>query len=254
MRNGKVRVLVAGAEPVRCRVAAVASGRKSSGEVVRNGTAESLRAIPLRQVAGVANCICPGEGIIVVDVAIGASLHAAWRWNNVPAGQRPPGRAVIELAIGPGNRVVAGGAHRSGELRGHVIRNGTTDRGGTVPIRDVAAGVVAIRHCKAVIVADVALRTVGDRTRRRHLMIASQSPAGRSVIPRSSRERGCRRVALRAIRRGKHRTGVGMDGIVGFLPIAQVAAGICTVGRSNVEVVIVVDMAGSAGDVGVPVG
>lgn len=41
-----------------------------------------------------------------------------------------------------------------------------------------------------------------------------------------------------------------MYGIIGFLPIAQVAAGICAVGGSNVEVVVVVDVATSAGYVG----
>jgi hypothetical protein len=90
---------------------------------------------------------------------------------------------VNELAIGPGNGVVTGGAHRSGELRGHVIGNRAAGRGGAVPIRNVAAGVVAIRDCEAVIVADVALIAVGDHTRGRHLVIAGQNPSGRSVTP-----------------------------------------------------------------------
>lgn len=41
-----------------------------------------------------------------------------------------------------------------------------------------------------------------------------------------------------------------MHGIVGFLPIAQVAAGICAVARSDVEVVVVVDVTTSARHVG----
>lgn len=183
MRNREVRVLVAGAEPACCRVAAIASGSKSSGDVIRHGTAESLRAVPLRQVAAIASCIRCRERIVVVDVAVGAGLDAARRGHDVPSRQRPSRRTVIELAIGPGNRVVAGGAHRNREHRGHVIGNGAADRGGTVPIRDVAAGVVAIRDGEAVIVADVALIAVGDQTRGRHPVVAGQSPTGRSVIP-----------------------------------------------------------------------
>lgn len=64
-----------------------------------------------------------------------------------------------------------------------MIGNRAADRGGAVPIRDVAAGVVAIRDCEPVIVADVALTAVGDHTRGRHLVIAGQNPTGRNVIP-----------------------------------------------------------------------
>jgi hypothetical protein len=85
MRNGEVRVLVAGAQPVRFCVAAIASRRKPSGDVVRNGTAQSLRAVPLRQVAAVANRIRCRERVVVVDVAVGTGLHAARRGHDVPS-------------------------------------------------------------------------------------------------------------------------------------------------------------------------
>jgi hypothetical protein len=254
MRNREVGVVVAGAQPIGRRVATVASSGKSRGDVIGNRAAEGLRAVPLRLMTCITNRVGRGERIVVVHVAIGAGLHPARGGDDVAARERPSGGRVVELAVGPADGVVAGGTHRSGKLRGDMVGHRAADGRGAIPVRKVAAGVVAICDRETVIVAEVALIAVGDHARGRHLMIARQGPARRCVIPRSGGERrGCR-MAIRAVRPGKHRTRIGMHGIIGLLPIIQMASGISAIVGSDVEVVIVVDVATNAGNVGVLAG
>jgi hypothetical protein len=61
-------------------------------------------------------------------------------------------------------------------------------------------------------------------------------------------------MAVRAVRRGKRRAGLGMHRIIGLLPGGEVASGISAIGRSDLQVVVAVDMALLAGDVGMAVG
>jgi len=109
MGNGVIRVIESGAKPRGGDVASVASGRIPGGDVIGYGTAEGLRAVPLCLVAAIARSVGGSQRIVVVDVAIGAGLHAAGGGNDVAAGERPSGGAVIELAISPSKRVMASG-------------------------------------------------------------------------------------------------------------------------------------------------
>ena len=62
MRNREIiAVIKSGAQPGRSGVARVASGGVAGGNVVRYGTAKSLRAIPLRNVATVTSGVCGSE-------------------------------------------------------------------------------------------------------------------------------------------------------------------------------------------------
>jgi len=60
-------------------------------------------------------------------------------------------------------------------------------------------------------------------------------------------------MAIRAIRHRERRAGGRVRGIIGLLPGRQVAAGISAIRRRNLEVVVVVDVAGRAGNIGVPI-
>jgi hypothetical protein len=60
-------------------------------------------------------------------------------------------------------------------------------------------------------------------------------------------------VAGSAIRHRERWAGCRMGGIFGLLPSRQVAAGISAIRRRDLEIVIVVDVAGRAGNFGVPV-
>jgi len=63
-----------------------------------------------------------------------------------------------------------------------------------------------------------------------------------------------RRVAVRAIGRRERGAGSRVHRVVGLLPVGQVAARVAAIVRSNLQIVVVVDVAGSAGNVRVPIG
>ena len=79
------------------------------GNVVGNVAAEGLRAGPVRCMARVASRVCRSEIVIIVGVT-----RCAGR-GRMYAGERPAGGGVIEGVVGPGDRVVAGGAVCGGE-------------------------------------------------------------------------------------------------------------------------------------------
>lgn len=224
-------------------MAAIARGGITRSDVVGNGSTQSLRAAPLGNVAAIAGSIRRSQRIVVVHVAVRAGLHAPGGRNNVATGERPPRGAVVEFAVCPGNRVMARRAHRRGELRGNMVGHCATECGSAVPVGGMAAGVIAVRDGKIVIVADVALIAVGDHSRRRHLMIANQSPASGSVSPGWSRERVGGGVAIRAVQAGKSGACRGVHGIVGVLPIGLVATGIRAIGGGDLQVVVAVGVA-----------
>ena len=210
-------------------MAGIAGGRVSSGNVVGDRTAEGLSAVPLRDMAAVAGSVRRGEGIVVVDVAVRAGLHAAGGGDNVAAREGPSGSAVIELAVGPRERVVAGGAHGSGEVRGDMVGYSAAKSCSAIPIGSVAAGVVAVRNSETVIVADVALIAIGDHAGWRHLVIADESPTSGGVIPRSGGERVGSGVAVGAVGCKKGCACGGMHGVIGVLPVGLMATGVCAI-------------------------
>jgi len=101
MRNREVGVVKGSAEPACGCMAGIASRWVARRDVIGHRAAEGLRAVPLSNVASVASCICRGERIVVVDVAIGAGLHAAYCRYDVTSGQCPARGAVIKFAVGP---------------------------------------------------------------------------------------------------------------------------------------------------------
>ena len=191
------------------------------------------------------------QAIIVVNVAGSAGRHlAAVGHQGVRVCQWEPERGVIELAVGPLGDGVALGASRSrrGEARLDVIRHIAAERRRGVPRRLVAAHTVSRVQC--VIVADVA----GSAGRgRRRSMRARQRETGGAVVERSGAP-AFGGMASRAIRRRKSRPRGRVYRCGGLLPSRQMASGVAAVVRRYRQSVVVVDMARSAGHVGVPVG
>ena len=212
-----------------------------------------IRCLPRRQVASPIAAVGRGyiQAVVVADVAGSAGRHlAAIGHQRVRVRQREPERGVIELAVGPLGDGVALGASsgRRGEARLDVIRHTAAERRRGVPRRLVAAHTVSRVQC--VIVADVA----GSAGRgRRRSMRARQRETGGAVVERSGVP-AFRGMASRAIRRRKSGSRCRVYRCGGLLPSRQMASGVAAVRRRNRQSVVVVDMARSAGHVGVPVG
>ena len=85
-------------------------------------------------------------------------------------------------------------------------------------------------------------------------MHAGQGEAGHAVVERGQIGPCNGVVALRAIRRGEGGARGGMRRIVGLLPSSEVAACIAAVGRSDLQIIVVVDVALRAGKICVAVG
>jgi len=209
--------------------------------------------LPVRQMAsGIPAVIRHGsQAVIVVDVARSAGRHlAAVGHEGVRIQQREPERSVVELAVDPLSNGVALGASRGrcGEARLDVVRHIAAERRRAVPLRLVAAHAIGCVQC--VIVVDVA--GSAGRGRRRSVR-ASQSETGGAVVERSGVPT-LRGMASRAIRRRKSRPRCRVDRGRRLLPSRQMASGVPALRRRNRQSVIVVDMARSAGHVGVPVG
>ena len=60
-------------------------------------------------------------------------------------------------------------------------------------------------------------------------------------------------MAIRAIRGSKAGTRSRVNRIVGLLPPGEVASGVAAIGRSNLQIVIVVEVAGGARNIGVSI-
>jgi len=129
-----------------------------------------------------------------------------------------------------------------------MIRHGTAKRLRAVPIRQVAAGVIAVCHRQAVIVVHMALVAVCGRPRRCHLVVTRQRPARVGVVEGVIGPGNCV-VTSRAICRRERGACRRVHRVVRGLPIRQVATGIAAIGRRNRERVVVVDVAlGARGD------
>ena len=155
------------------------------------------------------------------------------RGCQVRARQHKARRGVIKGSVGPSHRVVAGRAHRRRILHGNVVWHRAADRLRTVPVGDVAAGVVAIRDRQAVIVTGVALVAIGGCSGRSHLVIAGQSPARRGMAPGSRGKRRCRRVAVRAICGQKCRARCRVHRVIGAVVVALMTVLVAATSRSR---------------------
>ena len=156
------------------------------------------------------------------------------------------GHAVVKGSGIPANRGMAIRAIRDREPRtgSRVHRIVCLLPGGQVAAR-IAAGVRG--DLQIVVIVDVAGSAghVGVAVRQ-------QEPGG-AVVERDIRP-GRRIVAGGTERRRKGRSGLRMRRIICLLPGGQVATGVAAIVRPNLQVVIIVDVAGSTGHVGVAVG
>jgi hypothetical protein len=164
----------------------------------------------------------------------------------VGALQRPTCRAVIEFAVRPEQRVVAGRALRGREACRDVIRYRSTQCLGAHPSRLVAS--VAIRICggEGVIVRNVAIRAGHHFSGWRKLVGARQRPSGGAVIEYRGSP-GDRVMAGRTVRGRKWCSCGWVRWIIRGLPGRQVTLGISAVRRRNGKAVVVIDMARRAG-------
>jgi hypothetical protein len=157
-------------------------------------------------------------------VAVGAALYAAGRRHNVSTRQCKTCRTVVELAIRPEQSVVASGTECGGEICRDVVGYRTAKGLRAVPIRRVAAGVVAVRHRQVVIVVHMALVAVCCRAGRCHLVVARQRPTCARVVkcvvgPHNRVMTG--RAICGDSKRGPCR---GVHRVVRISPVRQVAA------------------------------
>jgi len=169
MRNPERRVVENRAEPCRSHpsgVATYASRRIIRRDVIRHGCAVSLR---VRKVALVTTVAIRGRitrCVVPADMAVRARIHhrpnracnrGAWRKHVRPL-QRETCRRVIELSVGPQNRVVARRAHGSRKARGNVVRHAPAYCRRTVPGRLMAPVAVRVRRRQVVVISNVTIR------------------------------------------------------------------------------------------------
>ena len=180
----------------------------------RGGVRRIIGLLPGRQVAlrvaaiGRRNL----QIVVVVDMAVRASIHFARGSQLVRTRQRKPGGAVIKIGRLPGNRVVATGASRHGKNR---RRSGVFGIRGLLPGRQMALRIAAIRgrDCQVIVAVDVA------RSARNVGVAVCKEEARRAVIEFCSQPAIKGMAAITGL--GKLRRNV--VGIGGFLKIPEVA-------------------------------
>lgn len=216
-------------------------GGESRGEVVGHGAAQSCRFIPVSRMAGYA--VGRIQSVVIVDVA---GSTGSGRGRLVRADKRETRNAVIEGSGIPSLRGVTVGAVGGGKGR---TGSGVNGSGGLLPSGEVAARIAAVggSNRKSVVIVDMAGGTwnVG-------MAIGQQEASGVVVESNSGPCGGV--VAISAIGSGEGRTGLGVRRIGGLLPAGEMATGVAAIRGSDLQVVVVVDVAGSAGNIGVPVG
>jgi len=204
-----------------------------------------IRLLPGGEVAASRSASCRRnvQVVIIVDV----TQHAGY--VCVAIRQRKSKCCVIEFSIRP----LGDGVARSASRR--VIREAGLDMVGNIaakrrrliPRRRMTAH--AVCRLQRVVVINVARRARNGC--RRH-MTANQCEAGHAVVEGSRIPALCS-VAIRAVPRRESRARRGVHGIIRLLPLRKVTTGIPAIGRSNLQGVIVVDVARSAGNIGVAV-
>ena len=184
------------AEPIGCGPGGVAGDAGSwvlRRDVIRHAATESLRALPRCKVATITIRVRRRQAVVAPDVARSAGR------SHVGAGQRPTCGAVIKLAVGPVQSVVASRALGRRESCGDVIRHIATEGWRALPSGNVATVAIRIRGCEGVVVPDVAIGASHDFASRRQLMRTRQRPPGHAVVKNRGGPRD-RVVACRAVR------------------------------------------------------
>ena len=198
--------------------------------------------------AGIATVAgCDLQIIVVIDVALRA------RHRGMCVGQGETRAGMVKGRSSPAGGVMASGALRHRETGGDVIGNTATQGLRAVPILQMTGRIPAIvgLNGQSEVVADV---TGGARRRGGRDVHPGQGEASHAVVERGQIGPCNGVVALRAIRCGEGGPRGGMRRIVGLLPGSEVAACIAAVGRSDLQIIVVVDVALRAGKICVAVG
>jgi hypothetical protein len=229
VRHLKPRVVEGRAEPIGCGPGGVAGDAGSwvlRRDVVRHTAAQRLRALPRSEMATITIRVRRRQAVVAADVARSAGR------SHVGAGQRPTCGAVIKLAVGPVQSVVAGRALGRGKSRSDVIRHIAAEGWRALPRSDVATVAIRVRRGEGVVVPDVAIGASHDLASRCQLMRTRQRPPGHAVVKNRGGPRD-RAVAGRTVRCRKGRSRGWMNGIICSLPSGQVALRIPAVCRRN---------------------
>ena len=182
------------------------------------------------------------QRVVVVDVAGGAGRRVR---RHVRARQREPVYSVIKRRAVPAHRRVAVRAIRRCERRAGSRVHRVV---GLLPIGQVAAGVPAgVRSDLQIVVVVDVTRGAG------HIRMAVCQEEPRDAVIERHVCPSRRIVAGRAERSRKGRSRLGVRRVVGLLPGRQVAARVPAIIWPNLQIVVVVDVARSAGHIGVPV-
>jgi len=221
--------------PSRGRMAGVASLREPRLHVIG-----ARRGLIVGQVAGHTCRHC--NAVVAVDVAA-----RAWNRCGVKTSQRETGCIMIKGSRRPGcDRMARCTLRRRNWKSGRdVVRHVPANRCGALVSRLVAP--ITIRRSKGEVVVYMA----SGAGRRR---VRSDQGKPRGAVVKTCRRPTYRRMATRAVRCRKLRTRRGMYRVGRLLPGRQMAARIPAAVQSGCQVVIVIDVAGSAGRVGMPIG
>jgi len=194
------------------------SGWETRSDVVGHIATDGSGALERRRVAAIA--ICRIQRVVAVDVA-GRARRGQMRTH-----QRETCGAVVERSSGPRCDRMARRALRGGswETRAHVIWYISTNCGGALERRRVAA--VAVRGIQCVVIIGMA------GSARRRSMRPCQRKSGNTVVERC-RIPTSRSVAVGAIPHGERCAGRGVHRIVGSLPGSQMALRISAAIQGN---------------------
>ena len=238
VRDLEIRVIECSPEPTGRRVAGVASLRIAGGDVVRHRAAKRLRADPRRLVAPVTRSVRRGQAVVIADVAVRASRNfgACRRWHLMRAGERPASGAVIKRPRIPRRGVVACRTKRSRKSCSHVVGHHASERLCAVPFIRMAAVAIRIGAGQRVVVVDVA-RGAGRRE-----VCPRERPTGRAVVKIRRAPSGSG-VAGRTVRKRKRSASCRVHRSSGLLPRRQVATSGSASCRSNLQTVVVADVA-----------
>ena len=220
--------------------------RKTRRDVVRNRAAESRRAVPCCLVAPVAIGVRGREGVVVVDVAVGAGIHFSCRCQLVRSHERPPRRSMVERDVSPQGRAVAGRAvpYGKGCASRRVHRIVCSVVGRQVALR-IAAIIRLNRQCA--VVSDVALIAPGNLTGWCNLVRIRQGETRVGMVKRRVRPdnrvvalaaQGSRETCRNVVRNRAAKCGCAVPGRL--MATVTIGVGVC-------EGIVVVDVAVGAG-------
>lgn len=182
------------------------------------------------------------QRVVIVDMTGRAGRR---RGRSVCAGQSETSHAVVKRRRVPALGGMAGRAARRCKSRpgGRVYRVCRL-----LPFRKMASRISAVRrrNRQSVVVVDMA----GSA---RHIRMPVRKQEPRRGVIEISRVPALGRMAARAIRDGEDRPRGRVHRVVGLLPSRQVALRIPTIRRRDLQIVVVVDMAGGTSHVGMAI-